>query len=358
MRTQVAVAWCSAIVASGLLLATIALAHGTPRGAPVRLATPRPIAAPAARAQPTAPAAPPTEAELHHRAQVVARFEGGQVTVGALEDAIRAQSPYLRQRYANPETRKELLARTVRFELLANEAERRGFGARDSVQETVKQNAVQRMMKETLDDKITAEQVPAEQIKTYYEANLAEFVRPAMRRVSHVMFATLEEARAALAEAREMDMRQFRELARAKSIDEQSNARGGDLGYFDATGKPRDDGSAAPPETIVKAAFELDTVGDTAPEPAKVTGGYSLVKLTGLRPASERTLHDAEATIRSRLWRELRQTSTEAFVEKLRGEIKPVIHPELLGQIDLSQAPDALEDRPEQGTPATAVPAQ
>lgn len=320
-----------AIVASGVMAVAIAVAQGAPAKAP----------------------APATDADAKRRAQPAARYQGGEVTVGELEDAIRAQSPYLRQRYTDPQIRKELLDKTVRFELLAHEAERRGYAANASVQETVKQNSVQHLMKAELDDKITLEQIPAEDVKKYYDQNIAEFVRPAVRRVSHVMFATAEDARAALAAAQAADMRQFRELARTKSIDEQSNARGGDLGYFDVKGAPRDEGAPAVPEAIVKAAFALRNVGDVAPEPATVAGGFSVVKLTGQRPASSRTLQDAEATIRSRLWRDRRQAATEAFVEKLRTEFKPVVHGELLGQIELGDATGTPEatDQPGQDTP-------
>lgn len=324
-----------AVVASGLVAVAIAVAQD----APAKLAA--------------APVAGATDADAKHRAQVVARFQGGDVTLGELEDAIRAQSPYLRRRYSDPEVLKDLLGKTVRFELLANEAERRGYAANASVQETVKQNSVQHLMKTELDDKITLEQVPAEDVTKYYDQNIAEFVRPAVRRVSHVMFATVEDARAALDEARAADMRQFRELARGKSIDEQTNTRGGDLGYFDVKGTPREEGAALVPEPIVKAAFALQNVGDVAPEPVKLAGGFSLVKLTGQRPASSRTLEDAEATIRSRLWRDRRQAATEAFVEKLRIEFKPVVHGELLGLIDLGDAPATPEatDPPGEDTP-------
>jgi peptidyl-prolyl cis-trans isomerase C len=327
----------AAVLAAGVPLVGIALAQGAPAAAP-KAATRAPAVAVTGR---VAPAPGASDADVKRRAQAVARYQGGDVTIGELEEAIRQQSPYLRRRYSDPQVLAELLAKTVRFELLANEAERRGYATNPQVHETTKQNAVQRLMKADVDEQITIEQIPADDVKAYYQANLAEFVRPALRRANHVMFTTLEDAKAALAEAKEMDMRGFRELARQKSIDEQSNARGGDLGYFDAQGKPRDDGVSPVPEAIAKAAFALQTVGDVVGEPVKIPGGFSLVKLTGQRPASSRTLADADATIRARLWRDKRQTASDAFVQKLREEFKPVVHAELLGQIDLADAPGA-----------------
>ncbi len=310
----------------------------------------------------TAPSANTTDAETQRRAQVVASFQGGEVTTGELEDAIRKQSPQMRRRYLDPAVKRDLLDKTVRFELLADAADKRGYGANEAVQQTVKQNSVQTLMKEELDDKITLDQVPAEDVKQYYETNLAEFVRPAVRRVSHIMVATQEEAQAVVTEAKDMDMRHFRELARTKSMDEQSNLRGGDLGYFDVKGKLQGEDVTPVPSAIVKAAFALATVGDLATVPAKVDGGYSVVKLTGQRPANERALAAAEGTIRTRLWRERRQAGTEAFVEKLKTEIKPVVRAELLSTIvlppaapeDVAPAPGAPEaPSPHEGTPGS-----
>ena len=292
-------------------------------------------AAPAAKALPEP--APLTEADKQRRAQALVTYQGGEVTVGELEDAIASQSPFMRERYRDPKNLKELLEKTVRFELLAKEAERSGVDRNDAVRQAVKQNAVQALMKAEFDDKMSATSIPQEDIAKYYQEHIEEYVQPAMQRASHVMVATEKEAKELLQQAKTMDLRAFRQLARDKSMDEASKLRGGDLRYFDQQGKARGETEPSVPPSIVKAAFALKTVGDTAPQPVKIENGFSIVKLTGQRPAISRKLPEVEETIRVRLWRERRQQAIEAFVATLRSQYKPETHPQLTEAIKLEE---------------------
>jgi peptidyl-prolyl cis-trans isomerase C len=284
------------------------------------------------------PAAPLTEADKQRRAQAIVTYAGGEVTIGELEDAIASQSPFMRERYRETENLKELLEKTMRFELLAKEAERTGIDKNDAVRQAVKQNAVQSLMKAEFDDKMSAAAIPQEDIAKYYQDHIDEYVQPAMQRASHVMVATEPEAKALLQQAKTMDLRAFRQLARDKSMDEASKLRGGDLRYFDQQGKARGETEPSVPPQIVKAAFALKTVGDTSPHAVKIENGYSIVKLTGQRPAISRKLPEVEETIRVRLWRERRQQAIEAFVGTLRTQHKPETHPELTEAIKLEEA--------------------
>ena len=307
------------------------------------------------KAAPPATPAPLTEADKQRRAQVIVSYKGGEVTIGELEDAIAGQSPFMRERYRDPQNLKELLDKTVRFELLGKEAERAGLDKNEAVRQAVKQNAVQGLMKAEFDDKMSAASIPEADIAKYYQDHIDEYVQPAMQRASHVMVATEAEAKALLQQAKTMDLRAFRQLARDKSIDEASKLRGGDLRYFDLQGKARGEAEPSVPPQIVKAAFALKTVGDTAPQPVKIENGFSIVKLTGQRPAISRKLSEVEETIRVRLWRERRQEAIEGFVTKLREQYKPETHPELANAIKLA---DPDPNRPVDGNPAGDPPTE
>jgi peptidyl-prolyl cis-trans isomerase C len=299
--------------------------------------------------KPASPEARPaqlTEADLERRAKVLVTYKGGEVTIGELEDAIASQSPFMRERYRDPKHLKELLDKTVRFELLGQEAQRRSIDKHDSVQQAVKQNAVQSLMKAEFDDKMSAASIADADIAQYYQEHLSEYVQPAMHRVSHIMVSTEQEAKEVLAQAKTMDLRAFRQLARDKSIDEASKLRGGDLRYFDNQGRARGESDGAVPLPIVKAAFALKNVGDTAAAPVKIDGGYSIVKLTGQRPAISRKLEEVAETIRVRLWRERRQQAIEEFVAQLREQYKPETHAELAETVRLDEAESAHISRP------------
>jgi peptidyl-prolyl cis-trans isomerase C len=313
------------LAVAGLLcsiLFGVASAHPTPKTA----------------TKPAEPALDPA-AEAAHRAEVVATFtapEGarGQITIGDLEDAVAANSSFTQQRYLDKAALEALLARSVRFELLAAEAARRGYGNNPNVVQAIKQNAVQSMLKQEIDEKITPKTVPAEAVQKYYAEHIDEFVRPEMRRASQVQLSTEAEAKAVLERAKSADARGFRELARLQSKDETSRLRGGDLRYFDAKGKPDESGPNLDP-ALAKAAFALKNIGDTSGV-VKTDAGFAILKLTGLRAAHSESAKEADERIRMRLWREQREAAIDTLVTELRKRANPTLHPELIDAISFS----------------------
>lgn len=286
-------------------------------------------------ARPAAPALDPA-AEAAHRAEVVASFavgadSRGQITIGDLEDALAANSSFTQQRELDKAALEALLARALRFELLAAEAARRGYDKNPSVAQAIKQNSVQSMLKKDVDEKVTPKTIPAELVQKYYTEHIDEFVRPEMRRASQVLLATEAQAKAVLAQAKTADARGFRELARLQSKDDTSRLRGGDLRYFDAKGKPEEDGVNLDP-ALTKAVFALKTVGDTSGV-VKTDAGFAILKLTGLRAAQSETAKQADERIRMRLWREQREATIDGLVAELKKSVPPTLHPELLGAI-------------------------
>lgn len=305
--------------------------------------SPSPTTAPT----PTPPAAR-TEADEARRARVYATVGDVRITVGRIEDEIAQMSPFLRARYRDPVKLRELADSLVRFELLAREAERDGYGDRQVVQRSVKQAIVQNLIKTEFDERVTRDSITAEEIQAYYDSHQDEFGRPAMVRASHVLLTTREEADALLTEARAADARQFRELARRHSIDTETKLRGGDLRYFTQNGLPagaREDDTPVDP-AIVTAAFALQNVGDVVSEPIAVGEHWSLVKLTGRRDAEQRTIEQASEGIRLRLWREKRQRAIDEFVDGLRRTHAPELHPDRMRPIRLDGPPPGAAQLP------------
>jgi peptidyl-prolyl cis-trans isomerase C len=285
--------------------------------------------------QPAAANAPALSAdESARRAEVVAHAGTASISVGQLEDAMLSQNPFMQQRYVSPEAVRELLDRSLRFELLAAEAQRRGYAKHEAVTLAVKQNTVQALIKQEFDDKITQASIPADDVKKYYDEHLDEFVRPESRRASLVVLATESEAKALLPEVKVADVRTFRELARTKSVDETNRQRGGDLQYFDAGGRLLDTAGERVDVALAKAVFALKQVGDTSGV-VNLGERFAIVKLTGQRPAQENTRREADERIRMRLWRERRQAAIDAKLDELKKRLKPEVHPELVDSVQL-----------------------
>jgi peptidyl-prolyl cis-trans isomerase C len=339
-------------LALGFSAASIAVAQSASTEVTAVKSTPKSAVAPTKKMAETAqtktgPASRSPQDEAR-RAQTVATFEAGQITIGDLEEEIAQQSPMMRERFLKPEQRQLLLEKMIRMELLAREADRRGYDQDPDVIEAVKQNAVQTMIREQIDGQLTLESIPSEDLRKYYDENITQFVRPETRRVNHILVATREEAQQLIKQLQSAELKEFRKVARERSLDQSTKMRAGDLGYFDKQGKSDDTNASRPQieEAIVKAAFSLAKVGDLSAKPIKVQGGFSVVMLAGQKPGISHSIKEAEPTIRKRLWRATREEKMRAFVTQLRGRTTPEIHPELTEAIQLESGPPGADLMP------------
>jgi peptidyl-prolyl cis-trans isomerase C len=290
---------------------------------------------------PAEPAAPKvyTPEDEARRKQVVARVQGAEITIAKIEDYINTQSPMMRARYQSPEELKKLVENMVRFELLAAEAERRDYGKNKTVVRTVKDSAVQNLLRADVEEKVTPKSISDAEVKAYYEANKDEFHREAMRRASYILVDTEAEAKKLLADVQKADARAFMELAKTHSKDLETKLRGGDLGFFAKEPQPTEPKIAA---AVRKAAFDLKAVGDTSTKPIAVEGGFAIVRLTGERPERHTSQAEAEHPIRTKIWREKRQAALTSLIEGLRQKQKPEVHADKVDLVKL----DDMEKQP------------
>lgn len=270
----------------------------------------------------------------------IASGRGVTVTVGDVERALAQQSPRLRERYRSPDALKGLVEELVRQQLLANEANRRGYEADRAVVQNVKDSAAQSLVHVEVDSKVAPEAMPQPDVQAYYEAHASEFHRPELRRASVIVLDNLEQASALAGEARKADARQFAELARQHSREPATKVQGGDLGYFTRESSPAE---ARPelPADVRAAAFALHEIGDTS-EPVAFEQKFALVRLSGLRPEREVSLESAAPAIRTKLWRERRQQALDALTAGLRARVKPRVFTERIYAIEF----DDMERRP------------
>jgi parvulin-like peptidyl-prolyl isomerase len=274
------------------------------------------------------------------REQVIAKGDGIEITLGEVEDVLAQQGPLARIRYRTADDLKALVETMVRTELLAREAKKRGYEANPAVQQTVKESAAQALVRLEVEDKITPQAIPVEEVRAYYDSHQAEFHRVAMRRASQIVLDSAAEAEQLLPAAGKADARGFAELAKQHSKHLESKQQAGDLGYF--AEQPQTDGSEANVEPAVRAAlFALKQVGDTS-KPVALGSQYAIVRLTGERPARHASLEDAAPSIRAKLWRERRQQALDGLVAKLRARDKPQLFAKRVELISF----DDMEKRP------------
>lgn len=284
-------------------------------------------------ALPAAKAEPEPTADAARRARVFATVGEETITVGELEDLINSRSPFLRARFKEPEVLKRFAEELLEASLLAQGAARRGFDKDSEVSTFVNEALVQLFLQEQLDEKIRLEDVSREEVVAFYEANPKEFSTPEMRRASHILVEDEETAKALIEELKNAEAKAFFTRAKERSLDTETRLRGGDLLFFSEDGHIAGREDAKVEEALVAAAFALKHTGDLVAKPISIGERWSVLKLTGLRPAEVRSLEDSEAAIRRRLWQDKRKDALNARIEALRAELQPEVHPERMAPI-------------------------
>jgi hypothetical protein len=270
-------------------------------------------------------------------AKVIARVGDRTITVGTYVAALEHMDWFDRARYQSPERRKELLAEMIDVMLLADEARARGYDKDPVTQQEVREILREALLKKAREGVPGPNEVPEDEVRSYYEMHRAEFRDPERRRVSAIVLTSEPAARALLEGAQRASSTQWGELVRARSIDPQAKANvpadlAGDLGFVAPPGDTRGDNPRVPDE-VRSAAFEIAKVGDVLPRPVKAGGKVYLVKLASKTEPHERSLQEAERMIRVKLAQEKAHASEERLLDELRQQFRVNIDESALGQV-------------------------
>ena len=265
--------------------------------------------------KPGGPAKATKPVEAGDRGKSVARIDDTVITVGEVQDLINKQAPFVRTRYMALDKRKEFLDNLIRFEVMAKEAEKRGYDKDPEVLRVMNQQMVSKFLQKDFEPKLKVENVPDADVEKYYKDHPEEYNRPEEVRVSELLVKDKARADKVAADARAADHKDpkpFRDLVTKYSEDEDSKQRGGDLTSFDRT-------STMYPKPIIDAAFELKEVGDISP-PIKVEKGYAVLRLTQRRAAYSRPLAEVKRQIQQRLFRDVRTKAMDDLVAELKAK--------------------------------------
>src|SRR4029079_275023 len=153
--------------------------------------------------------------------QVVAKVDDNVITVRDVQERIKKQSPFVRARYTTNEKKKEFLDSLIRFEVMANEAERRGYDKDPEVVRVMKQQMISKFLQKDFESKLKVEDVPDADVEKYYKDHPEEYNRKDEVRVSEILVKDKPKADKAYAEAKALpkvpppgatDQKTFRDL--------------------------------------------------------------------------------------------------------------------------------------------------
>src|SRR5262249_25971794 len=132
---------------------------------------------------------------------------------------------------------------------------------------------------------------------------------------------------------------QWGELVRTKSIDPSAKANvpvdlSGDLGFVSPPGDARGANQRVP-DDVRAAVFGLEKVGDVVPRVVKVGGKYWIAKMSARTEAHDRTVEEAERSIRVKLAQDAIRAREEALLDDLRKHYTVTIDEGALGRVDV-----------------------
>lgn len=270
---------------------------------------------------------------------VVAAVGDSSITQKELEARLAEQPAFVRARYDSLEKKKEFLDNLVRFELLVQEARRRGLDADPQVQEMLEKVMVQRLISSQTEG-AQAGAVAEEEAQAYYEQNRADYVKPERVRVSHLLLTAApgtperEKARtravqlAAEVKAGGDVLRAFDAAARAHSQDAATQTVGGDLGFL-----TREELIAKGGAQLAESAFSLQAVGQLSGA-VESDHGVHLLQLAGRQAGMEQSFESVKARITQRLSAERRAKALDTLVQDLRAKTAVKVDEAVLGKVD------------------------
>jgi parvulin-like peptidyl-prolyl isomerase len=267
---------------------------------------------------------------------VVARVDGKEITVTDVQQRINALDPYSKARFSSPEQRKKFLENLVRFEVLASEAQKRGYDRDPDVQRVLKNQMIEVFLRKELDDKLKAEEISDAEVAQYYRDHESQFRQAEQVRVSQILVKDRALADKVAAEARIQGQRDksdagFRALVSKYSEDVDSKELGGDLTFLDRK-------STQFPPALIEAAYALKEVGDVSP-PVASDKGFHVVKLTQRRAGFTRPIEAVAGEIRRLILRDRRAKKMEEMVAHMREKLKVEIYEDQLSKVTTEPRP-------------------
>ncbi|MBN1353959.1 MAG: peptidyl-prolyl cis-trans isomerase [Candidatus Omnitrophica bacterium] len=186
----------------------------------------------------------------------------------------------------------------------------------DVIEEAKKKILIARLLQDEVENKVN---VSDDEVKAYYEANPDKFTTPEVRRASHILVKTEDQARDILVEL--TNGRNFEDLARARSIDPSANI-GGDIGYFTR-------GQLIP--DFEDACFNME-VGEIS-KIVKTKFGYHIIKLTEKKPPSLKSLPEVRDAIEQSIKRIKKKMAFNDYVTTLKEKSRIWINNKLIDSI-------------------------
>ncbi len=276
-------------------------------------------------------------AEGARRARVALRVGQRAVTVGELEDQLAEIHPLQLQGFGSDRVavvRGFADGVVVRNLVLAEGAEQRGLAKAlpTSHQLTrARASAALRAVRKTIP---ASSALPAEDVAAYYQTNRSHFETPERIHLSRILVASERDAERVLGEAKhDLSISRWNDLAREHSVDKATNLRGGNLGFVAADGTSNEAGVRVEPALFAAAKKVKD--GELVPTAVAEGAHFAVVWRRGTVPENKRTVEEADAQIRTTIYRQRTEAAEKSLIDALRARHVKDVDYGILGLVEL-----------------------
>lgn len=224
-----------------------------------------------------------------------------------------------------PELKNEMLQKWADFSILAQEAERSGFGDKPTAKRKIKEIRERVMVQEMINSQMEQTQVSDEEIEKYYNSHKSAYPIAEQVKAQHILIHIKDFDDTAAVKAAETTLQEIQQklqagesfalLAGQYSDDSMSKVNGGDLGFFTR-------GQMVP--AFEKFAFS-GKVGDIS-DIVTTKYGLHLIKITDRIEAGTSPLDAEKENIRIQLTDEKNRTKVETLLSELKEKYPVTIH--------------------------------
>ena len=258
---------------------------------------------------------------------VLAKVGNTQVTVAQIQKLLNKQSPYVRAEYKNDSAALDkFIEGQIRYALLAEKGIALGYQSDPEVMDAAKKLIVQKLTRDVFDNQVKLSDVTTAEIEAFYQANIDDYLKPEMIRLSHLLIGFGKDKSKArqkitdlLKEAsdpKKLSSRaHFRTLVQNHSEEESTKKSGGDMRYRSKSELENLLGSSA-----AKKAWALPNVNDVSGVvESKI--GFHIFKKLGERAPTNRKLSEVRAQVKNRVYRQKRKEAFNIYLDGLKNEI-------------------------------------
>ncbi len=248
----------------------------------------------------------------------LARVGETVITIDQVLARLHEQGGGALRRYGDRDRLREFVEDQIRIELLVRAAIERGLANDPDVVQAARTVMVRKLLERDLGPSLGAGEVSSEAIRTYYDRHRDDYQQPEKRRLTHIQLAPTDTGKAtgfALLERlrqRRDDAQLFRQLAVQHSLDGDTRAAGGEMGFVSQEQLTENLGPH-----FAKTVFTSEA-GQLVPDPVQSTRGWHIVRVIARREAVARSLEEVRDDIRERLLRGQRAADFDQYLGEIR----------------------------------------